>query len=160
MFADCSRLCMHTCSHRDYVYIRMCTCTCTCWSRSRKLRLVGTKCGSGPTVADHCRQNPVVPKTITVPQPKRLVQLGISYQTLQDIRFSPSTDTDFGKTFADRSTKPTSPRDARDRFVFVFLLPTNFSKSHHISKRNHQSAEMGYRPCDLRKFIKSTHVDI
>ena len=54
----------------------------------------------------------IVPKTITVPQAKRLVQLGISYQTLQDIRCAFSTYADFGKALADRTTKPTSPRDA------------------------------------------------
>ena len=55
----------------------------------------------------------LVPKTITVPQAKRLVQLCISYQTLQDIRCASSIDIDFGKALADRNTKPTSPREAR-----------------------------------------------
>ena len=47
-----------------------------------------------------------VPKTTTVTQAKRLVQPGISYQILQDIRCSSSTDADFSKVLADRSTKP------------------------------------------------------
>ena len=40
----------------------------------------------------------------TVTQAKRLyvVQLGISYQTLQDIRCNASTDAVFGKALADR----------------------------------------------------------
>ena len=33
-----------------------------------------------------------------------IAQLGISYQTLQDIRCTASTDADFGKALADRST--------------------------------------------------------
>ena len=39
-----------------------------------------------------------------------IVQLGISYQILQDIRCAASTDADFGKALADSSTKPISSR--------------------------------------------------
>ena len=38
-------------------------------------------------------------------------QLGISYQTLQDIHYASSTDADFGKALAGRSAKPTSQRE-------------------------------------------------
>ena len=47
----------------------------------------------------------LVPKTTTVPQAKRLVQLGISYQTLEDIRCTSCTDANFGKSTR-RRTKP------------------------------------------------------
>ena len=83
----------------------------------------------------------LVLKTTAVTQTKQLVQLGISYQTLQDIRCTSSTDADFSKALADRSTKPISRetcgadpnlrsrvflRHATPPFVFVFLLPTGF----------------------------------
>ena len=54
----------------------------------------------------------LVLKTVTVPQAKRLVHLGISYQTLQNICYASSTDADFGKALAGRNTKSTSPREA------------------------------------------------
>ena len=50
----------------------------------------------------------LVPKPTTVTQAKRLVQLGINYHTLQDIRCNSSTNTNFGKALADRTTKPIS----------------------------------------------------
>ena len=53
----------------------------------------------------------LLPKTI---KPSYLlVQLDISYQTLQDIRCASSTNADFEKALADRSTNLTSPREAR-----------------------------------------------
>ena len=91
----------------------------------------------------------LVPKAITVPQAKRLVQLDISYQTLQDIRCASYTD---ANSLADKDMKPISPcgpdPNLRSRaltsaliatfaFVFVFLLLAGFSKNHHISKGNH-----------------------
>ena len=82
----------------------------------------------------------LVPKTITAPQAKRLVQLGISYQTLQDIRRPSSTDTDFGKALADRGIRSRRVKHAvvirpeietfhaTPPFVFLFLLPASFCK--------------------------------
>ena len=50
-------------------------------------------------------------KTITVPQAKLLVQLGISYQTLQDICCTSFTNANFEKVLSGRSMKPIPPRE-------------------------------------------------
>ena len=102
-----------------------------------------------------CSFTTAVLRAITAPQAKHLVQLDISYETLWGIRCVSSTDADFGKVLAGRSTKTTSLREVRGRDPNLrsrasslmatppFLLPTSLSESHHISKRNHQFGKMG-----------------
>ena len=110
----------------------------------------------------------LVQKTITAPQAKRLVQLGISYQTLQDIRRASSTDADFEGELADRGVRSRLLREklavltrTRDRDLLchtsccIFIFFTNrVLKVPHI-QRNHQT---GCRPWDLGKFIKASHL--
>ena len=99
-----------------------------------------------------------------------VVQLGNSYQTLQDICSSSSTDADIRKVLADRSTKSTSLREARGSnsnlrsrasaliahlLLYFCCYQSSFLKA---TKGNHQFAEMGYRPWDSGKFIKATHL--
>ena len=109
----------------------------------------------------------LVPKTITVSQAKLLVQLDISYRTLQDIRCASSTDSDFGKTLAGRSTKPISPREAcgpnsnlRSRasalmphllLYLYFCYQPAFLKATTYPKEI-TSLPTSYRPWDSRKF--------